>query len=262
MSRILNNDRFLDSALRPASWDDYIGQKGIKDNLKILLQAAAERSHPPEHLLFYGPPGLGKTTLAHLIAKESGGQLKLTSGPAIEKSGDLASILTNLTPGDILFIDEAHRLNKNIEEVLYPAMEAGTLNIVIGKGMGAKEYKLDLPPFTLVAATTRVALLSAPLRSRFSGGTFRLDFYTEDEIKTIIMRSAKILEVPINEEAAAEIARRSRFVAGLFLIRNIDIVCSTGCPAGHAIKIGGRCSSLRRSRNGRRDRSAIPQSCS
>src|SRR3989338_10204910 len=172
MSRVkkpATNEWFLDSALRPAAWADYIGQKNIKDNLQILLRAAKERGQPPEHLLFYGPPGLGKTTLAHLIAKETGAQLKITSGPAIEKVGDLASILTNLSHGDMLFIDEVHRLNKLIEEVLYPAMEAGTLNIVIGKGPGARVIQLDLPPFTLVAATTRLALLSAPLRSRFSG---------------------------------------------------------------------------------------------
>lgn len=207
----IENDTFLDRSLRPALWDEYIGQKTIKDNLKILLTAAKEREHPPEHLLFYGPPGLGKTTLAHLIAKEMNAQIKITSGPAIEKVGDLASILTNLSPGDILFIDEVHRLNKMIEEVLYPAMESGMLNIVIGKGPGARVIQIDLPPFTLLAATTRVALLSSPLRSRFSGGTYRLEFYTEDEITKIIMRSAKILGIEIADTAAREIARRSRF---------------------------------------------------
>ncbi len=203
-------DQFLDSALRPAIWDDYIGQQNIKDNLKILLGAAKERNHPPEHLIFYGPPGLGKTTLAHLIAKEIGAQMKITSGPAIEKVGDLASILTNLAAGDVLFIDEIHRLNKTIEEVLYPAMESGTLNIIIGKGPGARVIQLDLPPFTLIAATTRIALLSAPLRSRFSGGTFRLEFYTLPEIKQIVKHSAKILGVTINDQAAEIIAKRSR----------------------------------------------------
>lgn len=207
----IENDVFLDRSLRPAQWDEYVGQKGLKDNLKILLLAAKERAHPPEHLLFYGPPGLGKTTLAHLIAKEMGAQMKVTSGPAIEKVGDLASILTNLSPGDILFIDEVHRLNKMIEEVLYPAMESGMLNIVIGKGPGARVIQLDLPPFTLLAATTRIALLSAPLRSRFSGGTYRLEFYTEEEIKQIIKRSASILGIEIDEAGATEIARRSRF---------------------------------------------------
>src|SRR5450631_1392696 len=157
---------FLDTTLRPAKWDEYIGQDNIKNNLHVLLQAAAERKHPPEHILFYGPPGLGKTTLAHLIAKEGGAQIKITSGPAVEKVGDLASILTNLSAGDILFIDEIHRLNKAIEEVLYPALESGTLDIIIGKGPSARTIQLELPPFTLIAATTRIGLLSAPLRSR------------------------------------------------------------------------------------------------
>jgi Holliday junction DNA helicase RuvB len=207
----MENDTFLDRSLRPAIWEEYVGQKNIKDNLKILLQAAKERNHPPEHLLFYGPPGLGKTTLAHLIAKEMSAQIKITSGPAIEKVGDLASILTNLSPGDILFIDEVHRLNKMIEEVLYPAMESGMLNIVIGKGPGARVIQIDLPPFTLLAATTRVALLSSPLRSRFSGGTYRLEFYSEEEITEIIKRSSKILGIEIDESGAVEVARRSRF---------------------------------------------------
>lgn len=206
-----NNDAFLDRSLRPTAWDEYIGQESIKDNLKILIGAAAARKHPPEHLLFYGPPGLGKTTLAHLIAKQMNAQLKITSGPAIGKVGDLASVLTNLSAGDILFIDEIHRLNKMIEEVLYPAMESGMLNIVIGKGPGARVIQLDLPPFTLIAATTRIALLSSPLRSRFGGGTHRLEFYNEEEIKKIILRSAKILQVEIDDEAASEIARRARF---------------------------------------------------
>ncbi len=208
---ILKVDTFLDKSLRPAVWDEYIGQKNIKDNLQILLGAARGRNHPPEHLLFYGPPGLGKTTLAYLIAKELGVQIKATSGPAIEKVGDLASILTNLEAGDILFIDEIHRLNKMIEEVLYPAMESGSLNIIIGKGPGARVIQLELPPFTLVAATTRIALLSSPLRSRFSGGTHRLEFYTENEIGEIIKRSAGILGIDIDKEAIIEIAHRSRF---------------------------------------------------
>ena len=202
---------FLDNTLRPSKWDEYIGQQSIKENLKILLSAARERSHPPEHLLFYGPPGLGKTTLAHLIAHEIGTQIKTTSGPAIEKVGDLASILTNLSPGDILFIDEIHRLNKLIEEILYPAMESGSLDIIIGKGPSARTIQLDLPPFTLLAATTRVALLSSPLRSRFSGGTFRLEYYSEKEIEEIISRSAKILKADLSGGAEEEIAKRSRF---------------------------------------------------
>lgn len=205
------DDSFLDQTLRPSRWDEYIGQQNIKENLRILLTAAKERNHPPEHLLFYGPPGLGKTTLAYLIAKETGAQIKVTSGPAIEKVGDLASILTNLLPGDILFIDEIHRLNKTIEEVLYPAMESGSLDIIIGKGPSARTIQLELPAFTLVAATTRIALLSAPLRSRFSGGTFRLEFYSEDEIKKIIDRSAKILGTSLVQEASQAIAKRSRF---------------------------------------------------
>ncbi len=202
---------YLDQTLRPSLWDEYIGQKNIKDNLRILLSAATERKHPPEHILFYGPPGLGKTTLAHLIAKEISAQMKITSGPAIEKVGDLASILTNLSPGDILFIDEIHRLNKTVEEMLYPAMEAGSLDIIIGKGPSARTIQLDLPPFTLIAATTRVALLSSPLRSRFSGGIFRLEFYTEKEIGEILKRSAKILGVDMGDDGAKEIAKRSRF---------------------------------------------------
>ena len=218
-------DTHLDHTLRPDTFEDYIGQESIKENLRILLQAASERNHPAEHILFYGPPGLGKTTLAHLIAKETGRTLKTTSGPAIEKVGDLASILTNLSPGDILFVDEIHRLNKTIEEILYPAMESGVLDIIIGKGPSARTIQLDLPPFTLIAATTRIALLSSPLRSRFSGGTFRLEFYTQEEIAKIIRRSARVLGVTTDDEAVAEISKRSRFTprtANYFLKRVRD----------------------------------------
>jgi Holliday junction DNA helicase RuvB len=200
----------LDQTLRPASWDEYVGQTAVKQNLHILISAAKERGTPPEHILFYGPPGLGKTTLAHLIASELGGNLRSTSGPAIERVGDLAALLTNLTAGDILFIDEIHRLSRSIEEVLYPAMESGVLNIIIGKGPSARTLELPLPSFTLVAATTRVADLSAPLRSRFSGGVFRLEFYAEGDIAQIIKRSAGILGVEIDEGGVREIAKRSR----------------------------------------------------
>lgn len=188
----MENDIFLDNQLRPGTWDEYIGQEKIKKNLRILIQAAEERGHAPEHILFHGPAGLGKTTLAHLIAKESGRQIKITSGPAIEKVGDLASILTNLSAGDILFIDEIHRLNKMVEEILYPAMESGVLDIILGKGPSARTIQLDLPPFTLIAATTRPASLSTPLRSRFSGGVHRLEFYTPDEMEKIQIGRAHV----------------------------------------------------------------------
>ena len=218
-------DKALDQTLRPQKWDEYIGQEMIKKNLRILIQAASERKESIEHLLFYGPAGLGKTTLALLIAKELGAQIKTTSGPAIERVGDLASILTNLSPGDILFIDEVHRLNKTIEEVLYPAMESRSLDIIIGKGPSARSIQLELPPFTLIAATTRVAMLSSPLRSRFSGGTFRLEFYTNEEVKKIITRSAGILGMEISSDSAEEIAKRSRYtprIANHFLKRCRD----------------------------------------
>ncbi|MBI2609764.1 Holliday junction branch migration DNA helicase RuvB [Candidatus Giovannonibacteria bacterium] len=209
--KIQKEDNSLDQTLRPQSFQEYIGQENVKNNLKILIQAAQERSEPIEHILFYGPPGLGKTTLAHLIARELRAQIKVTSGPAIERVGDLASILTNLSPGDILFIDEAHRLNKLIEEILYPALESRSLDIVIGKGPSARTIQLELPPFTLIAATTRIALLSSPLRSRFSGGTYRLEYYSFAEIESIIERSAKLLGIEIEKEAVGEIAKRSRF---------------------------------------------------
>jgi len=221
----IEETRHLDSTLRPEKFSDYIGQEVIKKNLHILLTAAKERNTPPEHILLYGPPGLGKTTLAHLIAKELNANLKLSSGPAIMKVGDLAAILTNLTPGDILFIDEIHRLNKLIEEVLYPAMESGKLDIVIGKGPSARTIQLDLPPFTLIGATTRISLLSSPLRSRFSGGVYRLQYYSEEEIAIIVKNSASILDIDIPKDAAFEIAKRARFtprIANYYLKRSRD----------------------------------------
>lgn len=202
--------RTLDSNLRPHSWDEYIGQTTIKQNLHILISAAKNRGHVAEHILFYGSPGLGKTTLAHLIAKETGRAMKITSGPAIEKVGDLASILTNVQPGDIVFIDEIHRLNKMIEEILYPAMESGVLDIIIGKGPSARTLQLELPAFTLIAATTRPSLMSSPLRSRFSGGSFKLEFYNDEEMTEIVRRSAGRLDLNISDDALVMIATRSR----------------------------------------------------
>lgn len=200
----------LDQTLRPQTWEEYIGQSNTKKNLNILLTAAKERGHAAEHILLYGPPGLGKTTLAHLISRTLGTNMRTTSGPAIERVGDLAAILTNLSPGDVLFIDEIHRLSKSIEEVLYPAMESGVLDIIIGKGPSARTVQLELPPFTLVAATTRISLLSAPLRSRFSGGTFRLEFYSTTEITDILMRSSQLLEVATDRPTIEMIAARCR----------------------------------------------------
>lgn len=195
--------------LRPQYLSEYIGQKKVKDNMHIFIEAAKKRNEPLDHLLLYGPPGLGKTTLSTIVANEMGVNIKITSGPAIEKPGELAAILNNLSDNDILFIDEIHRLSTQVEEVLYPAMEDYAIDVVIGKGAGARSIRLDLPRFTLIGATTRVGMLSAPLRDRF-GMVDKLEFYTHDDLREIVMRSAEVLGVDIDEEGALEIARRSR----------------------------------------------------
>lgn len=200
----------LDQALRPSEWDEYVGQEQVKANVRILIDAAKKRGAPPEHVLFYGPPGVGKTTLSYLIAKALNAPLKSTSGVAIERAADLAAILTNLDPGTVLFIDEIHRLSHKVEELLYPALESGRLDIVLGKGPSARTVELTLPPFTLVGATTRVADLSSPLRSRFGGGVYQLDFYSDSELRAIIKRSAKMLGLDAPKEVVEKIAARSR----------------------------------------------------
>lgn len=203
------DDLEVDRTLRPQLLSQYIGQERVRENLRVLIEAARSRNEPLDHVLFSGPPGLGKTTLAAVLANEMGSKLHTTSGPAIERTGDLAAILTNLEAGDVLFIDEIHRLNRSIEEVLYPAMEDFALDIVIGKGPAARSIRLDLPRFTLVGATTRTALLTGPLRDRF-GISFRLDYYSVEELAAIVERSAHILDVRIDAQGAAEIASRSR----------------------------------------------------
>ncbi len=202
-------ERQFEAGLRPQTLGDFVGQTSLKDNMRIVIDAAKGRSEPLEHVLLYGNPGLGKTTLAHIIAREMNAQVRVTSGPALERVGDLAAILSNLGKGDILFVDEIHRMNKTIEEVLYPAMEDFALDIVVGKGPTARTLRLDLEPFTIIGATTRLSLLSSPLRDRF-GMTYHLNFYEEEEIASIVRRSASLLNVPVEDDAVAELAKRSR----------------------------------------------------
>lgn len=218
------DDEILDSALRPKKWADYTGQDKIKENIQVILTAAKQRGQSPDHLLLYGNSGLGKTTLAYLVALEMGKKIRITTGPAIERAGDLAAILTNLSEGDVLFIDEIHRIHRTVEEYIYPAMEEYKLNLILGKGPMARTMELNLPHFTLIGATTRPGLLSAPLRNRF-GATLQLNFYKSDDIEKIIRRSADILGIDINEEAIQIIAKRSRFtprVANRLLKRTRD----------------------------------------
>ena len=239
MSRIISTEALdkeeekSEYSLRPQYLNEYIGQEKVKDNLRIFIEAAKKRKEPLDHLLLFGPPGLGKTTLSTIVANEMGVNIKITSGPAIEKPGELAAILNNLSDNDILFIDEIHRLSTQVEEVLYPAMEDYAIDVVIGKGAGARSIRLDLPKFTLIGATTRVGMLSAPLRDRF-GMVDKLEFYSNEDLKEIIVRSADVLGVSLDDEGALEIARRSRGtprLANRLLKRCRDYaeVCHDGC---------------------------------